>query len=62
MKMYLVNDAISEDDIDDLMEKCWEAEEQGKNRYLGMSYEQGIKAALMWAFDLGYDQEHPLNE
>lgn len=34
--------------IDDLLNRCAEAEESGESAYLGMSYEQGIKAAIEW--------------
>lgn len=34
--------------IDDLLNRCAEAEETGESVYPGMSYEQGIKAAIEW--------------
>ena len=34
--------------IDELLNRCMEAEETGESAYPGMSYEQGIKAAFEW--------------
>ena len=49
-------------EIEDLLEQCWEAENEGKTKYRGMTYEQGIKAAINWLLDTGYDDYHPLND
>lgn len=48
----------TEKEIDELLNKCSEAEENGDTSYPGMSYEQGIKNALEWA--LGYTNDNPL--
>lgn len=34
--------------IDDLLDRCVKSEETGESAYPGMSYEQGIKAAIEW--------------
>lgn len=34
--------------IDDLLDRCTEAEEFGESSYPSMSYEQGIKATIEW--------------
>lgn len=36
----------SEQDIDQLLNRCVESEESGISAYPGMTYEQGIKAAI----------------
>jgi len=46
-------------EIDDLLNKCVEAEEQG-SAYRGMTYEQGIKEAIDWLTEEGW--EYPLPE
>ena len=38
----------TQDQIDELLNRCIEAEETGVSEYPGMSYEQGIKAAIEW--------------
>ncbi len=34
-------------EIDDVLNACCEAEEEGSN-WPGMSYEQGVQAAILW--------------
>lgn len=41
----------TEKEIDELLNRCVEAEETGESAYPGMSYEQGIKAAIEWLFE-----------
>lgn len=38
----------SPEEIDQLLDRCIDSEATGESRYPGMSYEQGIKAALEW--------------
>ena len=38
----------SNKEINDLLDKCYEAENNGESQYPGMSYEEGIKAAIEW--------------
>ncbi len=40
--------ARTEQEIDDLLNECIESEETGGSKYPGMTYEQGIKAAIEW--------------
>lgn len=60
MKSYEV--IVTDEKIDDLLEQCWKAENDGTTKYRNETYEAGIKAALCWAFQLGYDNYHPLND
>lgn len=41
----------TEEEISELLNRCIEAEETGESVYPGMSYEQGIKAAIEWLID-----------
>lgn len=52
--------SVSEDRLWDLLDRCNEAEERGRSAFHGMSYEQGIKAGILWA--IGETREHPLEE
>lgn len=47
------------DEIDDLLQQCAEAIDAGRSKYFGMSYEQGIEAAIQWLTEGG---EHPLED
>lgn len=38
----------TEHEINELLNRCVKAEETGESEYPGMSYEQGIKAAIEW--------------
>ena len=42
-----------EDEIDDVLNKCVESEESGVSRWPGMTYEQGVKAAIEWMQGFG---------
>lgn len=48
----------TENEIDNVLNECMEKEELGETKYPGMTYEQGIKAALEWAQRYG---ENPLD-
>lgn len=37
-----------EDEIDEQLNRAAEAEEQGRSAWPGMTYEQGVGAALRW--------------
>lgn len=50
----------SEEEVEDLKAFCELAEVKGISKYPGMSYEQGIMAALDWI--TGEVNIHPLNE
>lgn len=44
--------------INDLMNRCAQMEDMGYSEYPGMSYEQGIKAALEWL----EGADHPMDQ
>lgn len=50
----------NEQEIWDLLNQCADAEETGSSKYPGMSYEQGIKAAIEWI--IGDINNHPINK
>lgn len=45
-------------EIDELLDDCAEAEADGKTKFSGMTYEQGITEAIRWLTEK--DAEHPL--
>ena len=49
----------TEDEINDVLNRCIESEEKGESQWPGMTYEQGVKAALEWVQGYG---EHPLED
>lgn len=49
----------SDEDIDNLLNECVEAEDSG-SKYPGISYEEGIRAAIDWL--IGDDDVHPLED
>ena len=49
----------TKEEIDDLLNRCVESEETGESKYFGMTYEQGIKAAIEWLYE---DGDNPLDE
>ena len=53
------DDAPAQDEIDDVLNQCMEAENAGSSRWPGMSYEQGVAAALRWMIDGG---QHPMKD
>lgn len=48
----------SQSEIDDVLNQCAEASDSG-SRWPGMSYEQGVEAAIRW---MQGDYEHPLSD
>ena len=48
---------VTEEQLDAVVDVCIEAEENGTTKWPGMTYEQGVKAALEWVQGYG---EHPL--
>lgn len=55
--MYIIR---TDEEIWDLLNQCSYAENEGVSKYPGMSYEQGIKAAIEWI--TGDINDHPINE
>lgn len=56
----IMNIVRTEQEIWDLLNQCADAEETGGSKYPGMSYEQGIKAAIEWI--IGDINDHPIND
>lgn len=50
----------TEKEIDGLLNQCIEAEEKGKSKFPGMTYEQGIKDGIDWL--TVKSTENPLSE
>ncbi len=50
----------SDDDVNDVLQRCDEAEENGATEVPGMTYEQGIAAAIRWI--TGQWSDHPLDQ
>lgn len=38
----------NENEINDVLNQCVESENEGESRWPGMTYEQGVKAAIEW--------------
>jgi len=49
----------TQDEIDDVLEKLVPMITEGDTRWQGMTYEQGVDAALMWIIDNTYDDPYP---
>lgn len=45
----------SEKQVEEIIDKCSEMIENDENPFFGMSYIDGVKAALDWAFNEGSD-------
>lgn len=52
----------TDEEVDDLLHDCMEAEATGRSKYPGESYEAGISAAIHWLLDTGRVGEHPLTD
>jgi hypothetical protein len=50
----------SDEEIDELINKCHEQANKGRSKYPGMSFEEGVREALDWVF--GDQEENPLAE
>lgn len=38
----------SQTEIDDVLNQCSESADSGRSKFPGMSYEQGVEAAILW--------------
>ena len=38
----------TQNEIDDVLDECMEWQDSGKRKFPGMSYEQGVEAAIRW--------------
>jgi len=52
-------DTPTENEINDVIEQCRDAENEGSSKYPGMSYEQGVIAGILWV--QGHEGD-PINE
>ena len=50
----------TEEEIDDVLNRAAEAEDAGKTQWPGMTYEQGVAAALHWA--VGNQDNNPMDD
>ena len=55
-----MNIVRTEQEIYEVLDECLNCENTGTSIYPGMSYEQGVKAAIEWI--IGDTNEHPINE
>lgn len=49
----------NEEEINEVINQCVESEEEGASRWPGMTYEQGVKAAIEWLQGYG---ENPMQD
>lgn len=54
----IANTRRGSDEINDLIDWCYS--DEGESRYPGMTYEEGIRAAIDWL--AGYSEEGPHEE
>ncbi len=54
-----MQDPPTQSEIDDVLNKCNEQEEEGGSQWPGMSYEQGVAAAIRW---LTEGQDNPMDD
>ena len=47
-------------EINNLLDRCSDLENQGASLYPGMTYEEGVKAGIEWV--LGQTDDHPLED
>lgn len=57
--MSLTEIEPDDDEIDDVLNKCAEHIEAGTTKFSGMTYEQGVDAAIRW---MQGDGENPMND
>ena len=50
--------ARDEAEIDDVLNRCADAEDEGRSQYPGMTSEQGVRTGIEWL--LGVTDESPL--
>lgn len=49
----------SEDEVLDTLGKCYDQEEEGGSKWPGMTYEQGVSAAILW---MRGEAENPMED
>jgi hypothetical protein len=50
----------SREEIDEVLNKCADAANEGKTKWHGMSYEEGVRAGIEWV--LGDVEENPMED
>ena len=45
----------TDEQINDVLNRCSEMEDEGNNPFFGMTYGKGVKAAIEWMTDDGKD-------
>ena len=50
----------TESEISDVLGKCVESFEEGRSRWPGMTYEQGVEAAILWM--IGDSDTNPMED
>ena len=58
-QLTAAGEAPSQDQIDEVLNQCMEAEDAGSSKWPGMSYEQGVAAAVRWMEGEG---QNPLDD
>jgi hypothetical protein len=56
--MYILK--RQDNEVDEVLNKAAEAVDEGTSQWPGMSYEQGVQAALDWI--LGHTDENPMED
>lgn len=55
----MITSNVTEQEINEVLDACVEQEEIGESRWPGMTYEQGVKAAIEWLQGYG---ENPMED
>jgi hypothetical protein len=55
-----MNIVRTEQEICEVLDECLNCENTSTSIYPGMSYEQGVKAAIEWL--IGDTEDHPIND
>ena len=50
----------TDDEINKVIQACWDQDDEGESRWPRMTYEQGVAEALRWA--IGETDDHPMDE
>ncbi|MBA7543171.1 hypothetical protein ES705_35501 [subsurface metagenome] len=52
--------AREDSEVDEVLNKCSEMENEGKNPFFGLTYAQGVEQGIRWL--IGEEEEQPLSE
>jgi hypothetical protein len=50
----------TDEEIDDLLNACADAEDRGRSKFPGMTFEQGIEQGIKWLTDPSKTPDYPL--